>query len=218
MNNLYNNFKKCINKNDNFNTTEFVISHERKFLYIQTKKAGSATINNILTKHTDSKHCGVEDLNNNDYTKFCVVRNPWDRMLSCYLNKIRDKDFNNDKFRNGIPKAFEQFNCFYANMTFQAFLEAVEKIDDYECDPHFRSQYISLGILDSTKIMDLIIRFENFKEDLIKVFNTLGVYNFDIPTINKTNHGHYSYHYSEETKRIVSEKFKKDIKLFNYSF
>ena len=38
----------------------------------------------------------------------------------------------------------------------------------------------------------------------------------DLPIVNKSNHEHYLTYYDEESKNIVKEFFKKEIKYFDY--
>ena len=83
-----------------------MISHSKKFIFIHIPKTGGSSIEivlkefinencNIMGENTyfypDIKHYTATELLNrygenkfNDYLKFCVIRNPWDRLLSLY--------------------------------------------------------------------------------------------------------------------------------------
>ena len=79
------------------------------------------------------------------YFKFCFVRNPYDRIVSCYSNKISpDKNRNNEWFSNGVARIFKRYKgLFWGGMHFDDFLTSVAEIDDDRADPHFRSQWMT---------------------------------------------------------------------------
>jgi hypothetical protein len=66
--------------------------------------------------------------------------------------------------------------------------------------------------------VDFIGRLENFAEDLKLVTDTLGFKLEEIPKKNATKRPHYSHYYNEKTKQIIADKYKKDIKAFDYEF
>jgi chondroitin 4-sulfotransferase 11 len=69
-------------------------------------------------------------------------------------------------------------------------------------------------------LVDFIGRFENFGQDLSHVFDMLGleVSQLEIPHENRSAHSHYSEMYTPETRKIVRERFRKDIEFFGYEF
>jgi hypothetical protein len=74
---------------------------------------------------------------------FTVVRNPWDRLASCYRDRIcRDSGF---KHSYNTKKARQL--GFRFRMSFDAFVHLVAAIPDEEAESHFMSQtYIMSGV------------------------------------------------------------------------
>ena len=88
------------------------------------------------------------------YLKVGFVRDPYERLVSCYKNKIVESF--NPNFRAKHP------GMFYTGMTFPEFVEAVCEIPDEEADQHFRS--FSHDLLPVDKL-DIIVRMDYFVED-----------------------------------------------------
>jgi Sulfotransferase family len=78
-----------------------------------------------------------------DYFKFCSVRNPWDRLLSCWLSKIKTEDWDDGKnWRKGVENNFWRYgDLFWTEMPFTDFINSVVSIQDNDSDAHFRSQH-----------------------------------------------------------------------------
>ncbi|MDZ7820399.1 MAG: sulfotransferase family 2 domain-containing protein [Candidatus Marinimicrobia bacterium] len=83
---------------------------------------------------------------------------------------------------------------------------------------HFRPQYSWLSDDSGGLIPDFIGKFENLEQDLNTLSSRLSVSIENLSLINESNHDHYREYYDEETKHLVAEAYRKDIKLFNYRF
>ncbi|MEO1350630.1 MAG: sulfotransferase family 2 domain-containing protein [Cyanobacteria bacterium J06635_15] len=156
-----------------------------------------------------------------NYWKFCFVRNPWDRLVSCYSEKIKpDKNFfgTTNSFSHGVHKGLLKYGVFEANMPFDEFLKAVSSIPDHEADQHFRSQHTFLTDKNGNLITDFIGRFESISQDFNEVFSKLGEPEIELPKSNKTHHQEYRQHYTDDLLSIFEKRYSKDIELFGYHF
>lgn len=198
------------------------ISHAHKFIYFEVPKAGTSSLLNLFNEHAPvTKLRGrFTFLDYPEYLSFALVRNPWDRVLSCYLDKIKkDESFENDKFEKGVMKKFRKFGVFYAGMPFSEFLEAVGDIPDEIADGHFASQHKRL-IMEGKIVVDVLGKFENYIWEVTRFLQRVGMKNdIEIPHLRKSkNRKSYPEYYDERTRKIVDKRFAEDIGLFGYRF
>ena len=100
-------------------------------------------------------------LHRDDLLRFSFVRNPFDRILSCYLNKIVRDTKQRAKTLRGLDLERD------AEVTLAAFLALVARQDAVERDPHWAVQDDLLfgGALP----IDSIGRFEQFDDDFAMI-------------------------------------------------
>ena len=196
------------------------VSHLNNFVFFEVPKTGSSSLLYIFREHAAITK--IKDLygflDYPDYVRCAFVRNPWDRILSCYLDKIKpDESFENDKFEKGVMRKFKKYHVFYAGMPFKEFLGAVANIPDDIADGHFASQYKRL-VMNGEIVVNFLGRFENFTAEATKFLRMVGI-NCEVPHLRKSNNRQpYPEYYDEETKKIVAKRFKEDIDLFGYQF
>ncbi len=211
-----------------------IISDRYKFIYFPLPKVACSSLKTVFANlmeikpEKDIHKTNFLQVNRIDikkypnYFKFCFVRNPWDRILSCYLNKIgKDPNVNNEWFRNGVHREFVRMygdDIFRGGMSFEEFVNAIGKISDSQANEHFRSQYISLTDSNGNLIPDFIGKFENLEQDFEKICEKINVGPIKLPHLMKTDHRDYKNYYNMRTKEIVAKRFKEDIELFSYKF
>lgn len=154
-----------------------------------------------------------------DHYIFAFVRNPWDRLLSCYLSKIDPREEDCDYWQNGVAFNFWKYgDTFHGEMSFEDFVKATAQIPDEEADIHFSSQYRHITDAQDNLIPDFIGRFESLTNDFSEVLVRLGIPNRALPHQMKTEHKHYSAYYTLETRELVKDRYATDIKRFGYTF
>jgi Sulfotransferase family len=182
------------------------ISEERKFIWFRVGKVASRTILDVFNQanvQLAAEHPFdiLYPVNMYaSYFRFAFVRNPWDRLVSCW----RDKIIGSDRFLSSDN-----------GQNFEGFVNYVAKFIDLEYgNPHLRLQS---RLIDINHI-DFLGRFETFEEDLEKVMKILDI-EATIKKINATDRkADYRDYYIERTKNKVAELYKKDIQIFNYKF
>lgn len=159
----------------------------------------------------DNKFC----YENTDYLKITIVRNPFDRLVSGWNDKIRTLNVNNKKHkpRFGFPQA-----C-----TFEQFIKQIYDIEEENINRHFIPQYRFITYND-TLFSNKILRFEDLNNqwnDLVyelKRTHNIKLNKMDINLNNTNRKKHYREYYNKELIKLVEEKFEKDLNMFNYQF
>ena len=187
-----------------------MILHNLKCVFLHVPKTGGLTLGNVLKLH-NGPHYEIKNgdhalhLTDFNYFKFCFVRNPWDRFLSCYFYfRKYGRGKGNDNHSGDLVNQYETFKDFVTNF---------DSIENQFKSPHFRNQ---LHWVDQR--LDFIGRFENLQEDFNAVCDKIGIPQQKLPHKNKTKHKHYTEYYDNETRQIVAEKYAKDIEYFGYKF
>jgi hypothetical protein len=159
-------------------------------LYVETPKAGCSTIKHTLMNAELGirlHYACFEDIHLrqfspllspqqvgpwSDYlgrkpTVFCFVRNPYERLLSGYLDKIaRPGPYREERLRAlGLPSA--------AAVSFVDFVAALERRDAGQFDAHWRPQYLQ-SCYESLP-PDFVGRFETLERDLRTVLTRIGI-------------------------------------------
>lgn len=154
------------------------------------------------------------------YFKFAFVRNPWDRLVSCYLNKLSEEDCPGMKYPASLSAKV------YCGMPFSEFVEVVAETPDSRANLHFRSQSSMIcGTLGGEErrhpLVDFVGRFENLQADFKVVAQRIGGgAGLQLGHLMRSNRNLRSYaeFYDGTLESLVSERYREDIGKFGYSF
>lgn len=180
-------------------------SDDLKFVWFRVFKAASVTIEDLLLMKVDDLILMREDdvpKQFKKYFKFAFVRNPWDRILSCYFQKVVTKK--NPEFRECFDKDFGYF------------INYIDKLDLTVANSHIKPQTLLIPVEEC----DFIGRVDHFNEGLKYVCEQIGI-DFDLNEVghmNKTEHEHYSAYYKPWMVKIIAKKYKDDIETFGFEF
>jgi chondroitin 4-sulfotransferase 11 len=152
---------------------------------------------------------------------FAFVRNPWDRLVSCYRDKIAGEvaDFTTMS-ASGVARCLARFDAFWAGMPFEAFVRAVAAIPDADADEHFRSQHCNLTNAHGDIAVDFVGRYENLQSDFLRVARTIGLPpGITLPRLQSNpRRVDYAAFYTTATRDVVAARFARDVGEFGYQF
>ena len=190
------------------------------FLHIQ-KNAGTSITNwldNFASTHNDKtylihhRHVEWKKLPSpyNSYWTFCVVRNPWSRLVSrynydvsTYLQKYLAGE--GDYFLKVYEKLRKGFAYWIKNDEYT--LPSVE---------HRMKWQNQVEIFEGCNDIN-ILKYENIQEDFKLLQNKLKWFE-PLPHANATIECDYKSYYTDELIDIVAKKYSKDIEMFGYTF
>lgn len=162
---------------------------------------------------TDCKHFP-------NYLKITFVRNPWERLVSCYEDKIVKREKKSGDIHTGLSRYNEIFrmNIFHKGMSFERFVNMVSIIPDALSDEHFRSQHKMFGLKNGQPFCEFIGRIETFTDDFKRLSNRLNLPKINLQYANQSSNKDYQQHYTSSLAKKVARRYRKDIELLKYSF
>ena len=133
--------------------------------------------------------------------KFCVIRNPWDLVVSKYCWKKKSKKNKDMDFNYFVSILDDGKNKM---RTRQDLYKIDGKKDKYVCDFHIKYERLEKGIEEACKVCG------------IKNYNLKNLAEIHSNARDKSKH--YSEYYNDKTKNIVAKLYSDDIRRFHYEF
>lgn len=215
-----------------------IISNKHKFIFFKTRKTAGSSIqvalsqicdpesdiitgSNVKDGKLDESHSAGWNMDKfitthphppihpvkqfmiskwNDYFKFAFVRNPFDIAVSRYHWNVKGKQGGAETSPSGFRKWVRDVYIateFYKN--------------------DIQSNYICINNINE---LDWIGKYENLESDYKELCNRLNVSYIELG-FQKSGYRdktHYSKYYDNETIELISNAFRIDLKLFNYTF
>jgi hypothetical protein len=196
-----------------------IICDKEKFIFIHIpKNSGSSMTESLQKTYEDTKllmFCEREGINIgidkmhlyyevidqfipknilDKYVKFCIVRNPYDKLYSAW-NFIKE--------RHG----YNEVNDFVKYKLDENFIYGKEIIPG-DARVHYRPQFTFVYDENNNKFSDFIIRYENLNEDISKLNKK---YNLNISLYDNGNtQKNYINFFNVESIKKINNLYKKD--------
>jgi chondroitin 4-sulfotransferase 11 len=188
----------------------FYFKYFSNFIFIHINKTGGTSIERALDlpfKHYTALE-KIEEIGrakwNSKYT-FCIVRNPWDKVISHYHYRLQTNQINLWEkpvdFSEWTKLSYGQQNPLY-----------------YDKPKMFMPQSDWITDENGTILVNFIGKFENLQGDFDKICERLKRKKTILPHIKSSSRANYREYYDEETAEIVENWFRKDIENFGYKF
>lgn len=182
------------------------VNHDRKLVFMHIPKTAGTSIKAIVlpqqrgTTHKISNKLVSQKIWDN-YTTFCVVRNPFDKFISSYFYHT-SKEYTGVLFRKN--KNLHNLN-----------------LDEYFSQVYQKKMKAQINYIThpkSKKPIDYILRFENLEHDFNNFCKENNI-NAKLPHKNKSNRNRdYRQYYSEQLKDKIAKFSQQDLQYFGYKW
>lgn len=219
-----------------------IVSHKHRFIFIHSGRTAGRSLTHALAAHCgpqdvitqvrDNGYSGQNDAGFrrhqpassirgkvdekvwNEYFKFTIERNPWDKTLSRYWSALYGK---NPRLRHRISSFFIS-----RTMTFPIWfrMKVLRGRTVAGGVYHFPKHY-PMYTEEGQVIVDFIGRFENRREHLQILSDHLKVPidpDVRIGTATRKDHRPYTECYDEWMQGVIADYFREDLDLLGYRF
>lgn len=157
-----------------------------------------------------------------EFFKFTVVRNPWAKEISDYYfhlsrpsSHVRKQNLN-----------FEQYIDSYFTPSYRFFLPAEETVTQESENWYWRRHQLDWISVNGKIWVDYILRFENLKNDFKSLCGKLNIPKRSLIHTHKTaytgkrkqNRKAYTELYTDRSRKLVEQFYRKDIEYFGFTF
>ena len=192
----------------NANSTLIGRGRDKKLKRLQDFLASSYLSSNELITQKQYDILFEEKKEYKKYFKYAIVRNPYDRLVSCWKNKTSKKHA--AKHKDIFTKTKS------SGITFKKFVLMFD--EGYFSEENYYDRHLLPQVDFIIDDIDYIGKVENLQKDFDTVCEKVGMNKFTLPHTNRTEHKHYREYYDKETRKIVDKIYSRDIDLFDYRF
>lgn len=208
-----NTLKQERNDLSGYNEMKFIknkYNENKKYIFVHIPKNGGSSLERML--NLGGGIFSIKDfstvINIDDYYKFTIVRNPFDKMVSAFTYLRSGKERVDRPYFN-IVKDYKDVNDFLKNYL---------SVDDNLFKiAHFTPQNLWLKINGVNK-MDYVGRLENYNDSVKTIFDNINVNLNNVIHTNKSNRGGYKEYFNDESIEIMNKLYKDDLKEFGYGY
>ncbi len=219
--NFYQGMKNFIETGD-YEKNKYVVVRNKRLIYLHIPKVATSSIVESITNtgakddymiHTLCRPVSSLTKGQEHYYKFTFVRNPFDRLVSCYESKYHE-DRKHLKVLVYLTYDYYLLGYMRKDKGFDNFIHQVCKLPDGMRDLHVKSQYRIVHDKNGKLGVDYIGKYENLEEDYKVIEDKFKVNS--LPHFNKSKHGNWKDYYTLETAELVYRTYKLDFETFGY--
>lgn len=210
-----------------------IISHKHKFIFYSFPKTGSESVREmlsflneeIISEYKDREKQGTpyyshmppselkvefekKGIDFNEYKGVCIVRNPWERLVSLYLMIKR-----NTRFRLFLPSFSSWLNTISTDGKGGggSNLERWRRFGTYTINSFIKD-------INGEPLVKTIIPLDDVEFKLFEVLESLNINTkeLELPRKNVSGNNDYYSYYNNETFNLVYELYKDEILEFNF--
>lgn len=183
------------------------VCDELRLVHITNPKTGGTSIRQAMAKAGSMRSTYRVTAAMPSYFTVMFVRNPFDRLVSCYADK-----YNWGQNPNWIRTKYLMLAKIYGlaqDNSFEQFARKIGRIPDRLSDRHFKSQHwIYRQNLRRSGKIDFIGRFESFAEDIEALRQRVPL--APVGHINRSQHDDWRTYYTEDLADFVYERYQVD--------
>ncbi len=205
----------------------FVEDKEQKAAYLSMPKAACTSITASVLGKFDipddysifkirRPYCTSKHEINPGWFTFTFVRNPFERLVSCYESKYH---VDITKNKRAAERGFLDFDRYLHGYIkddngFTNFVDQIVKIPWRLDNKHFASQYRRITDKNGNLLVNYIGKFEHLSEDYEPIREKYGF--APLKVYNKSEHGDWRDYYTTDLVKKVYRKYRKDVEYFGY--
>jgi hypothetical protein len=223
------------------------ISHLYKVIFVHIQRTGGNSIQKVFAEHDPQlvtrlsldpankriKHCFAADVQAavtsdvfRKYTKFCVVRNPYDRMVSWYAMFKHAETIQTVAYEQHpelwtlgreVLSEIVTFIGTDAAFTFENFLRLPREHESRLFERFYLNQ-VDYLMQQEHLLVDRILTFEHLAHDFADFAERIGFPGMLPHTNQAIREPDYRTYYTDVTKDLIAQRFQRDIDYFGYRF
>lgn len=151
----------------------------------------------------------VEDRMPNDELVVGFIRNPFDRLVSCWKDRCVDQ----------LHRTYSLYGI-RQDIEFAELVDVIVNIPHDKADKHWRPVSCDLISSDGVLMPHYVVRYENLEEEFKQVSDLVyadtGIKLGDLPHINDSDKGNYREYYTQELIDKVAAYYRDDLENFDY--